>query len=1035
MISRVAWSRNGGRTAFNIRLVFLLVQRVGKTALFHSQGAATLLVLAFLSLVPIRADEKKSEENRAIPVGRIKHPAPVDFEREILPILKNNCLACHNKTTAKARLILETPQAMLQGGDSGPAIVPKRGHASLLLKAASHQLEDTVMPPSENKVLASDLSPEELGLIKLWIDQGAKGSTSIARPIEWQPLPQGLNPIYAVAITPDGQFAACARANRIFIYHLPSQQLVGRLTDPHLVNSGLYNKTGVAHRAIVDALAFSPDANLLASGSYREVKLWLRPKEAIEFKLASIAALALALGPDGKRLATGGDDGRVKLWDLTKGKLVKSLPAHKGGIHCLKFSPDGSKLCSASTDKTLHVCEVPGGNLIAQTQLDTGINAVAWLADDQIASAGADKLIHLWHFNAAKRELTPVKELKGHDQTVTALDVVPSARGQLISGSSDGSVRLWDVETGKVIREMKHGGPVTAIAVRGDARRFASAGADKIAKLWDASDGRQIAELKGDRYTREFADDRERALLFAKAEVDFHKAALKSAETNQTAQLQRVKKAAETCGAAEKTLEEKQRGFLEATEARAAAEKAAEDLKAELKEAADAFAAADKAAKDAETEVKSARETPGQNKETIERLSAEAAAKSKAATDARAALDKLNTSEKEKKANEKLKSADKTLEDSEKELKKAELAGSNAQTELRLANKAADESAIAVTTAKTAIQKAEDEREQTEAELETAKKGAVESEQPIRALAFSVDNLTLATAGDDDLIHTWSADNGAAFETYRHHKGAVLALAFASGGNLVSGAADRAVMVWNLKPDWNLDRVIGTGDANSTLEDRVNVVKFSPDGKLLGTGGGAPTGGGEIKLWQVATGKLMRSFTNVHSDAVFGLDFSPDGKYLASGAADKFVKVLELATGRVVRQFEGHTHHVLGVSWNRNERTLASAGADNVVKLWDFVTGEKKKNITGFDKEVTAISFVGYTDQAVAASGDSKVRLVREDGNEVRSFSGANDFIESAAVTLDGKIVIAGGQDSVLRVWDGTNGKLIASFPPAEEKH
>ena len=794
--------------------------------------------------------------------------------------------------------------------------------------------------------------------------------------------------------------------------------------------SGLYSKTGVAHRAIVDALAFSPDANLLASGSYREVKIWRRPKEAIEFKLASVAVLALALGPDGKRLATGGDDGRVKLWDLTRGKLAKSLPALKGGIHCLKFSPDGSKLCSASADKTLHVCEVPGGNLVAQTQLDTGINAVAWLADDQIASGGADKLIHLWHFNATKRELTPVKELKGHEQTVTALDVVPSARGQLISGSSDGALRLWDVDTGKVIREIKHGGPVTAIAVRNDAGRFASAGADKIAKLWDASDGRQIAELKGDRYTREFANDRERALVFAKAEVDFHNAALKSAETNQTAQLQRVKKAAETSEAAEKTLEEKQRRFLESTEARAAAEKAVDDLKAELKEAADAFAAADKAAKDAETEVKSARETPGQNKETIERLSAEATAKSKAATDAKTALDKLNTVEKEKKANEKLSSAAKTLEDSEKELKKAELTASNAQTELRLANKAADESAKAVTTVKTAIQKAEDERTQTQTELETAKKEAVESEQPIRAVAFSKDNLTLATAGDDGLIHTWSADNGAAFETCRHHKGAVLALAFASDGNLVSGAADHAVMAWNLQREWKLERAIGSGDVNSTLDDRVNVVKFSPDGKLLATGGGAPTRGGEIKLWQVATGKLMHSFTNVHSDAVFGLDFSPDGKYLASGAADKFVKVVELATGRVVRQFEGHTHHVLGVSWNRNERTLASAGADNVVKLWDFVTGEKKKNIAGFDKEVTAISFVGYTDQALAASGDGKVRLVREDGNEVRSFSGANDFVESVAATPDGKTVIAGGQDSVLRVWDGTSGKLIASFPP-----
>ena len=261
-----------------------------------------------------------------------------------------------------------------------------------------------------------------------------------------------------------------------------------------------------------------------------------------------------------------------------------------------------------------------------------------------------------------------------------------------------------------------------------------------------------------------------------------------------------------------------------------------------------------------------------------------------------------------------------------------------------------------------------------------------------------------------------------------------MTVAFANDGTLASGAADRSVVIWDLKAEWKLDRIIGTGDSNSPLVDRVNAVKFSPDGKSLATGGGEPTRDGEIKLWQADTGKLIRSFTNVHSDSVFGLDFSPDGKYLASGAADKFVKVIELGTGKIVKQFEGHTHHVLGVSWNRNERTLASAGADNVVKIWDFVKGEKTKNIAGFDKEVTAISFVGYTDQALAVSGDAKVRLVREDASDVRSFSGATDFIESAAVTPGGKIVIAGGQDSVLRVWDGTNGKLLVSFPPSEAR-
>jgi hypothetical protein len=68
------------------------------------------------------------------------------------------------------------------------------------------------------------------------------------------------------------------------------------------------------------------------------------------------------------------------------------------------------------------------------------------------------------------------------------------------------------------------------------------------------------------------------------------------------------------------------------------------------------------------------------------------------------------------------------------------------------------------------------------------------------------------------------------------------------------------------------------------------------------TGGGEPTRGGEIKLWQLSDGKLVKEFKNVHSDAVFALDFTPDGKYLASGAADKFARVVEVAdqAGRVL---------------------------------------------------------------------------------------------------------------------------------------
>src|SRR6267142_6891050 len=120
-----------------------------------------------------------------ISIAPIVHPAPVDFQKEVLPILASNCLACHNKTKAKAGLILETPVDMLKGGDTGPAIVPKKGAESLLLLAAAHQGELS-MPPKDNKVAAVDLTPQQLGLIKLWIDQGATGSISASVEVKWR---------------------------------------------------------------------------------------------------------------------------------------------------------------------------------------------------------------------------------------------------------------------------------------------------------------------------------------------------------------------------------------------------------------------------------------------------------------------------------------------------------------------------------------------------------------------------------------------------------------------------------------------------------------------------------------------------------------------------------------------------------------------------------------------------------------------------------------------------------------------------------
>lgn len=283
--------------------------------------------------------------------------ATVDYEKQLFPLLKDNCLPCHNKTTTKGGLNMETVELMFKGGDSGPSLVSGDGAKSILHQAAAGEW-DSEMPPKNNKVSAVALSASQLALLKQWIDEGAHHAGKQERVIQWEPLPAGFAPIYATALTRDGHYAAAARGNQVSLYHLPTARLITRLTDQALIQSGLYQKPGVAHQDVVPALAFSPDGERLVTGSFREVKVWRRtskPSEAktepappARYKLAAAGAdgvsvleagsgkvlhgikhgaalSASALSPDQTLVATAGADHKVKLWEAATGKLKREL--------------------------------------------------------------------------------------------------------------------------------------------------------------------------------------------------------------------------------------------------------------------------------------------------------------------------------------------------------------------------------------------------------------------------------------------------------------------------------------------------------------------------------------------------------------------------------------------------------------------------------------------------------------------------------------------------------------------------------------
>jgi WD40 repeat protein len=312
---------------------------------------------------------------------------------------------------------------------------------------------------------------------------------------------------------------------------------------------------------------------------------------------------------------------------------------------------------------------------------------------------------------------------------------------------------------------------------------------------------------------------------------------------------------------------------------------------------------------------------------------------------------------------------------------------------------------------------------------------------PVLGLAVSPDKSAVA-ASRGNQIHVYDAGSGAYVRSLvdpqlttpdkkpvkAAHLSLVESLAYSPEGKYLASGGFQEVILWDAQTGQLRLRLTG-------FAERVVALAFSNDGKLLATGGGAPTQDGEVKVFEVATGKLVVDIKNGHSDTVFGVSFSPDDKKLAACSADKFVKVFEIPSGKLLKAFEGHTHHVLGVGWKSDGKLLASGGADNVVKVWNYETGEQTRTIPAHGKQVTRLMFIGKTSQFVTCSGDQQVRFWNVDnGGNTRNFSGNTDYLYAIGISPDGAILAAGGQEGVVRLYNGANGQLIKTLlPPGAE--
>jgi WD40 repeat protein len=416
------------------------------------------------------------------PLGRF-----VSFAREVAPVFARRCVACHNTRSSGGRLNLDSFAALIKGGESGAALDPHHSASSLMVM----MMEDGSMPKD-----ADPVSPEELALVRRWIDAGAPLDAGLSpaadlfevMPELSQPLPPTEYrvpiPITAVAFSPDGSQLASSGYHEVLVWNTADGTLLRRITN-------------VAER--VYDIDYSPDGQTLAvaagtPGQLGELKLFgvtdgRHLRTAVR---ARDAVFALAFSPDGSRLVCGGADRTLTVARVADGQIERQIEDHADWILDVNWSPDGLKLVSSSRDKSCKVFESQTGHpVVTFSGHGEPVYTAAFLADNQtVVSGGSDRKLRVW----TTAEAREVRAIEGFSGDIFRLHVL--AGDQVLAASGDRNLHLHNAADGAQVRLFAgHSDWVYTLSTHLPSRRLASGCYDGEVRIWNMDDGSLTASF------------------------------------------------------------------------------------------------------------------------------------------------------------------------------------------------------------------------------------------------------------------------------------------------------------------------------------------------------------------------------------------------------------------------------------------------------------------------------------------------------------------------------------------------------------
>jgi WD40 repeat protein len=202
--------------------------------------------------------------------------------------------------------------------------------------------------------------------------------------------------------------------------------------------------------------------------------------------------------------------------------------------------------------------------------------------------------------------------------------------------------------------------------------------------------------------------------------------------------------------------------------------------------------------------------------------------------------------------------------------------------------------------------------------------------------------------------------------------------------------------------------VLQTGHAS-----RVNCAVFSPDGRWLASGSADKT----IKIWDVANGRELRTLTG-HANWITSLAVSHDGKWLASGSNDRSVRVWDVLTGRELFNFTGHAASIAALAFSPDNRWLASGSGDSSIKIWDLSTGKEAQTLKRHAGGVSSLAFSDDGRLLASGSADNTIKLWETGGwQEVRTLKKHTGKVTAVAFSADSNWLASASADGMVCLW------------------